>query len=179
MNTHNSNLDHELKTWETFYRKYFKIELNVSSLDVPPHKDGYNKLLVIAPDLMVDQVYDVCSQNFACKKEFEETLEVAIITNTRNPMNGGYAIWVMEDDSDYEKPSVLAIGSYQSMQAETLLERLIHELKFYNETGTFCISNTADVCAGSRDAYESSVSLCRHEDVLFIRIHAVSPPCFR
>lgn len=144
------DLKNKLLEWERFYKKHFNRTINLSTLVIPPKQEGFNRLLVIAEGITTDQAYDACTKEFSVWR-YADDLDKAVPTNDRMPTKT-YAIWVrdrIEADEELKNLSVDTLKN-RGITGETLLERLIHELKYYDETGTHLDIKNWTLCSGSR-----------------------------
>jgi hypothetical protein len=144
----------QLVEWQNFYRDEFGIELNLSTLIIPEHKEGLDRLIVIAEGVTIQLVYDQCGQHFNICRYFDyyKNLNDAISVNDRDPKNGTYAIWVRDTVEADEQFSDRSGDDLQSEQhvGITVLERLIYELKYFKETGNHLDIKNVTLCSGSR-----------------------------
>lgn len=143
-----------LNKWQQFYKTEFGIECDFSKLKVPAKPEGLYRLIVIAKGVTAQQVYNRCAQLFNCWKYTDRSLDEVVIINERDSKNGHYAIWVrdvVEADEVHKNKSAKAIQQ-ANLKTETLLERLLHELDYYQETGKYLDVNNITLCAGSRSS---------------------------
>jgi len=141
-----------LEFWVNFYQKHFNITPDFSGLKIPQKPtEGNWRLLVILQGLTKNQVYDVCAKQFSCWR-YTEDLDMVVSKNERDPKNGTYAIWVrdtVEADEVHKNKSANMIKD-ADLATETLLERMIHELVYFSETGEHLDVNNVTLCSGSR-----------------------------
>lgn len=143
----------EKEEWRKFYQKHFSMELNFAGVIVPEKPtEGIWRLLIIAQGLTMNQVYDCMSKAFKCWR-YNDDLDAKVLKNARDAKLS-YAIWVRvgaEPDEKYLGKSTnqtdpnMAIG-------QTLLERMIHEIVFFDETGDHLDIKGITFCTGSRDS---------------------------
>lgn len=147
-------MNEQLGAWVKFYREVFGIELDLSKLTMPAHRDGFDRLLVIAEGFSTERVYNACEQQFACWKDTGRTLDEAVPTNDRIPTNGAYAIWIRERVEADEELANKSANDLASMQIPgiTLLERLVYEFKYWRETGKHLDIQNITLCSGSRNS---------------------------
>jgi len=140
-----------LLDWEHFYFKYFQRACDFSLLIVPPCPSEKWRLLVIV-DLTIEQLYAKCKELFPCWRWTDEDFDKIVIQNERDAKDGTYAIWVKSDVEADENLKNLSANDIKekSITTETLAERLIHELKFFAETGKHLDVNNVTLCADSR-----------------------------
>lgn len=137
--------------WEAFYKKCFAMELNLSSVAIPAKPSGKYRLLVIA-DISLETLYAKCKELFPVWRWTTDDLDKIVVENERDTKNGTYAIWVkdaVEADEDLRNLSANDIKK-RGVATETLAERLIHELKFFDETGKHLDVKNITLCTGSR-----------------------------
>jgi len=141
-----------VQQWKQFYKKYFNLELDFSNLKIPKKQPGFNRLIIIAQGLALNQVYNVCSQQFTCWK-YADDLDEAIVKNERISEKS-YAIWLrdrVEADEELKNMSANDLTG-KNISGITLLERLIYELKFFDETSKHLDVNNITLCVGSRNS---------------------------
>lgn len=144
-----------VKLWESFYQKVFNLTVNLSGVKIPERtakqKREFTRLIIVACGLTQNQVYKACEDRFPCYR-YAQDLDTAIPTNEREPKNGSYAIWVcdtVEADKIHRNKSADMIRE-EGLKTETLLERMLHELKFFTETSKHLDVNNVTLCSGSR-----------------------------
>jgi hypothetical protein len=150
--------DFDLDYWVLFYKKYFNFTAvsssDFSDLKIPQKPtEGRWRLLVILQGLTNNQVYDACKEKFHCSR-YTEDLDSSVPTNERDPKNGTYAIWVrdtVEADEVHQNKSAGTLKS-SNLKMETLLERILHELQYFMETGKHLDMSSWTLCCGSRDS---------------------------
>lgn len=165
----------EKEQWRKFYQKHFSLELNFADIVIPkrPSVDTW-RLLIIAQGLTLSQVYKSMSAAFKCWK-YADDLDKVVIKNARDTKHA-YAIWVhdrVEPDVQYLGHSTKKIDPDMTIGV-TLLERMIHEIVYFDETGEHLDIKGVTFCSGSRgsnggvpgadwraDAQEVRVCWCR------------------
>ena len=148
--------DFDLDYWVLFYKKYFNFTAvsssDFSDLKIPQKPtEGNWRLLVVLQGLRNNQVYSACSERFTCWR-YTDDLDSAVPTNERDSKNGTYAIWVgdtVEADEVHKNKSANMIKE-ANLKTETLLERTLHELKYFMETGKYLDVSNIMLCSGSR-----------------------------
>ena len=147
-----------LGDWPEFYRKNFGIELgDVKIPKKSPDQREFNRLIVVAKGLTNNLAYDACKKNFPCWR-YTDNLDKGVPTSERDPKNGTYAIWVrdvVEADEVHKNKSANTIKK-ENLKTETLLEREIHELVYFEETGKHLDIQNWTLCSGSR-GYDGDV----------------------
>lgn len=140
--------------WEAFYKKFFGLyEVSLFGVAIPPKQIGFGRLLIIAQGITTQQVFDACQKKFPCHKYADERLDEWALHHERTAKQGSYAIWVRNKGSaDEELKSKSANDLFAAKTPiETLPERLIHELVFFQETGIHLDRGSVTLCAGTRD----------------------------
>jgi hypothetical protein len=102
----------------------------------------------------MQMVYDKCKELFGAWKYTNNSLDQAVPTNDRDTKNGHYAIWVrdrVEADEELKNKSANDLKE-ASTPGNTLLERLLLELKYFKETGKHLDIENWTLCSGSRDS---------------------------
>ena len=165
--------------WQTFFQKYFSMELDLSDLKTPLKQEGFDRLIIVPKGMTPNRIYEACAKNFPCWK-WTEDLNETVAHNDREPKET-YAIWVRNrKEADEENKNISAEqAKEQKIQGITLDERLMFELKYWDETGEHLDVENLTICSGSRfsaghvprvgwDDGELSVRWCRPQ-------HARSP----
>ncbi|KKP98189.1 MAG: hypothetical protein US25_C0006G0002 [Candidatus Moranbacteria bacterium GW2011_GWE1_36_7] len=137
--------------WQDFYRKTFGGFCDYSNVRIPEKPEGEWRLLIIE-DLSLEQLYAKCKELFPCWRWTNDDLDKKVTWNERNAKDGVRAIWVKDVQEADENLKNLSADDIQEkgVKTETLAERLIHELKFFNETGNHLDIKNVTLCAGSR-----------------------------
>lgn len=150
--TEATGLDAQRRSWEDFYREYLGMECDFSDVVIPEKQDGFDRLVIIAAGLLMQQAYDDCKEFFPCWKWTDGSLDEAVPTNDRDPQDGAYAVWFRDRvEADEELASVSADQLRErGVTCVTLLERLVLELRYFSETGEHLDRETVTLCAGSR-----------------------------
>ena len=140
----------QFEGWTDLYKE-IGIILDVENLQIPDRQPGFNRLIVVAKGMTNNRAYDECKKRFSCWK-YTDDLDTAVPTNDRSPQNGTYAIWVrdrVEADEELKNKSADMIKA-ENIKGITLLERLLHELKYFTETGKHLDLKNWTLCSGSR-----------------------------
>jgi len=145
-----NNVQVQKDRWTKIYQKFFGLDCDFSQVRIPERQPGFDRLIVVAKGLTLNQVYDVCAKHFPCKC-YNDNLDKTIPHNDRKP-NQTYAIWVrdrVEADEELKNLSADQLKE-QNIQGITLLERMIYELKYWDETGKHLDIHNWTLCSGSR-----------------------------
>jgi len=147
------NTEEQKESWRIFYQKFFGIDTDFSKISIPEKQPGFDRLIIIAQGLTLNQVYGKCAKNFLCSRHIDD-LDKAITQNDRDSNKSSYAIWVRDrinadeelknlSTNDLKKKNILGI---------TLLERLLYGLKYWVETGKHLDIQNWTLCVGSLDS---------------------------
>jgi hypothetical protein len=139
-----------IKEWVEFYRHYFNIEVDQSTIVVPEQQTGFDRLIVIAKGITMNQVYDECAKQFSCWR-YHGNLDKDVTINDRMS-HETYVVWVrnnIEADEQYKNTSAKELAK-RNIKGITLLERLVLELKYFAETGNSLDKESETLCSGSR-----------------------------
>lgn len=143
-----------VKQWESFYLEQFGLTVDLSQVKIPPRRQGFNRLIIVANGLLMNRVYDTCAKRFKCWR-YNDDLDASVKENDRDPnRDGTYAIWVkdvVEADENLKNLSANALAE-QKIKGVTLLERMLHELKYFKETGKHLDISNVTLCSGSRSS---------------------------
>jgi hypothetical protein len=138
--------------WEDFYEEIFKMKLDFSGLWFPKYPGPGWRLLIIARGLTPEFIFQKMMCFFEIWKNTNRSLDYVVDENERYPQNGTYAIWVRDNqkaDEIHKNKSAYQIHSIK-LATETLTERLIHEFKYFCETGEHLDVGCETLCSGSR-----------------------------
>ncbi len=146
-----------LANWRDFYKKIFDIDLDVSTIRIPEKVNGFDRLIVIAKGIRLNQVWNMHEElEIPTWKWWSGSLEKAMQATERGTVKSSYAFWVRDgQEADEEMKNLSAdmiAGSEKKIDTETLLERLVHGLKFWDETKKHLDVNNITLCASSRCA---------------------------
>lgn len=143
-------VEHEV--WHKFYQKYFSLDLNVSNIRIPDAPaDGDWRLIIVARGLTLNQVYKCMSEAFKCC-EYVDDLDASILKNARDTKET-YVVWVrvgVEPDENYLGKSTNQADPDMKI-GMTLLERMLLEIIYFDETGKHLDLIGWTLCTGSRD----------------------------
>ena len=138
--------------WEVFYKKLFRKECDFSNVIIPEKPSVGRWRLLIVYYITLELLYAKCKELFKCWRWTDDNLDMRVAWNERDAKNGAYAIWVrdeVEADEEFKNLSANDIKE-KGVTTETLAERLIHELKFFDETGKHLDIDNVTLCSGSR-----------------------------
>lgn len=137
--------------WERFYLKRFSHTVDLAGLHVPPKPDYPCCAVVIIPGITNNIVFDACTKAF---KTWRYASDLNTIADIVARPQGPYVVWVrdtVEADPDMANKSandIVAAG----INTLTLKERMVLELKYFDETGKHLDIENWTLCTGSRDS---------------------------
>ncbi len=144
----------QVRFWKRLYEREFEIDLDLlSTIVIPPRQQEASRLLIVAGGLTLNQVIAACKRHFLTSAS-DEDMDKAVPTNERDPKNGSYAIWVRDHVEADEGLKDLSAQDHTDAgrQTETLLERCLHELAYFLETGDHLDKKNVTLCSGSRSS---------------------------
>ncbi len=147
-----SPYEQQLISWQDFYREHFGIEIDFSEIELPETKDDFDRLIIVARGMTMNQVFKACEKHFTCWKYYDD-LDKNTPINDR-PADKTYAIAIrdrVEADEEYKNLSANELTE-KSIKGITLLERLVLELKYFTETGSHLDISNITLCSGSCDS---------------------------
>ncbi len=137
--------------WQDFLGRMFGREFDLSNLHVPQKPDYACRALINPLDVTNNQIFNVCTKRFHGKTwRYDSNLD-SVRDIVERP-NVPYVLWVCdvtEADEDMKNKSADYIER-EKINTETLFERQMHELKFFDETGDHLDIANWTLCAGSR-----------------------------
>lgn len=147
------NAADQLASWQVFYQKFFGLTLDLSGVKIPEKRAGFDWLIVVAQGLTPNRVFEVCQQHFPCWR-YTDDLDAASKGRNDRESTQTYAIWVRDRQEADEELKGLSANDHRENKTptETLLERLLHEFKYWSETGQHLDVENWTLCAGSRDS---------------------------
>jgi len=146
------SIEELIAEWEGFYQDTFGIKTDFSNLQIPEKESGFNRLIIMAGGMTPQRLYDKCGEFFPCWKWTGDSLDNVVTYSERTSKNSAYAVWVrdcVEADEEFKKLSADKIKA-KNITTETLEERLLHELKYFRETGEHLDMENITICTGSR-----------------------------
>ncbi len=146
-----------LMNWRDFYQKYFGIDLDTTSIRIPEKVNGFDRLVVIAKGVRLNQVWNIYKdREIPTWQWWSGSLENAMQESERGSVKRSYAFWVRDSqEADDEMKNISAemiANGEEKIDVENLLERLVHGLKFWDETKKHLDVNNITLCASSRYA---------------------------
>ncbi|MBU1202509.1 hypothetical protein KKH39_00465 [Patescibacteria group bacterium] len=137
--------------WEEFYRKYFRLVVDFYGVTIALNPGDFDRVIFIPKGLKLNDVLEAIRKQFPAWSH-EDNLDKDIVENIRQS-DKSYAIRLRERvEADEELKSLSANQlKQQGVNAITLLERLVLELKYWSETGQHLDVSNITMCAGSYD----------------------------
>lgn len=155
------SLAEQLAEWKKFYWKFFRHQLDVENICVPARQEGFDRLIVVAKGFTLNQIYAVMAKHFDCW-QYTGDLDKAVPHNARDAnRDGSYGVWLRDcqeaDEVNKDRSAYDRWGTRQpifkpEMPEITLAERMLYEIKFWDETGDHLDMDNLTICTGSRDA---------------------------
>ncbi|MBN1158797.1 MAG: hypothetical protein JXA61_05405 [Bacteroidales bacterium] len=156
-----------MQEWKAFYKTHFNLDISMSEVDIPPFREEYVRIIIVAEGITCEDII------LEMKQEFEVLLVNKYLPNyfdrqvkSRRNNDRTYAIRVKNNEVAGENQATTGVettspGTFEipDINNITLLERLIYELKYYDETRNHLDIETFTVCSGShfdRDSLELS-----------------------
>ena len=138
-----------LAGWSKFYKEVFCFRIALHSLEIPPHRQGFNQLLVMDQyKIPLDTLLGVLAKKVRVRIIDQSPLNVEI-----GGRNSSSAIWVKKqkypDKSDADFDSFIKT-KIKKIHGESLYEHLLHFLFYYYQSGGRCLGALrGTVCIGS------------------------------
>ncbi|MFW0837796.1 MAG: hypothetical protein ACKKL5_02235 [Candidatus Komeilibacteria bacterium] len=136
--------------WQEFYRKYFRLTVDFTDVTIPESPDDFSRVVFIPQGLSYADIVKVLKKKFKVYL-YTENLDKGIRNDVRTS-NQAYAVCFrerVEADEEWKNTSADMLKE-KGINSITLMERLILELKYYDETGEHLDISNVTLCAGSR-----------------------------
>lgn len=162
-------MDSKLKFWESFYRRHFDLQLDLSSLKIPK-LPGIGWILLIIANIEFEKIaLRLRKLSFNDDIDLLGTSKNIITWNARDAKDGPYAIYVKNTRNTKESFGGIYTDEVKKrgIKTETLAERFIHDIYYFEKNGKNLDDNTITVCADS--AIESYVWSRMTPVVTFVR----------
>ncbi len=138
--------------WIDFYRRTFGKEVDLTNLHVPAKPEYECWPIVIVQGISNNDAFDACKKQFGKAWRYVDDLNT--VRDIVKRPDGAYVVWVkanIEADPDCANVSADMIEKC-ALNTLTLRERLVLELKYFDETKSHLDIKNWTLCAGSRDA---------------------------
>jgi len=141
-----------LPEWQDFFRRVLGRNVDLSNLHIPAKPDYLCRPIVNPGCFTPNDLYDACTKLF---KTWRYTNDLNVIKDVVSRPATPYVIWVRDtEEADQDMANISANQiTERKINTETLSERLIHELKFYDETKKHLDEKNYTLCASSRDPH--------------------------
>ena len=140
-----------LLQWEKFFNQVFGLEVNLLDVKIPRKRRGFDRIIVVPQGLTLNQVIQACKDRFQVYCYWND-LDKSITVDDCTPVDGSYAIRIrdrVEADEELKNLSAKQLEE-RDIKGTTLLERLILEIKHYQETEEHLDIKNVTLCSGSR-----------------------------
>lgn len=138
-----------LSEWELLYHTMFGLQKDFSRIEIPKQPRGLNRLVIRAQEATESSVMAVSSHQFPLEYhplgEFGDDFDTAMRNNHRPKED--YAFWV-RDVTEAEMPPVADMEELPVPRL-TLLERMLLELKYFQETSSHLDTEKVTCCFGT------------------------------
>lgn len=162
--------------WTAFYGRYFGMKADFSGIAIPKEVDGFNRLVVVAKGICLSRILNAYSKH-----------EIPIWPwwSGSLPWHGGlfgnevhgpdcesvtesYAFLCRDEkeadeDADMKNLSIELLAA-RRISVESLTERLLHGLKFFDETNWHMDEYSATLCVNFRHAFIAAKVDYRSDD---------------
>lgn len=136
--------------WAEVYLKYFGLTVEFADVVVPDDPDGFDRVIFIPKGLTIVQAIRALRKKFNVWT-YVEDLDKDLIENVR-VADKNYAVRLRERKEADEELKFLSAKQLKERgyNIVTILERLVYEFKYYDETGEHLDIVNWTLCAGSR-----------------------------
>lgn len=141
----------DLASWTDFYARIFGKKVDLSGIVVAQKPQGDHWPIVIVPGITNNHAFAACEKTFGASRYTDDLNTIRDIVERPRV---AYCIWVkatIEADPDLANVSAEQIAE-RKLNTITLLERLILELKYFDETKQHLDIENVTLGASSRDA---------------------------
>jgi hypothetical protein len=134
--------------WENFYQKHFDLKVSFKDVKIPKSSPGFSRLIFIPEGLKIKQAAAVL------KKYFKLGVIGDSLINERENKKS-YALLVKDNiESDENLRGLSAKGlADKKINTLNLLERLLFELKYFDETGKHLDSANLTLCGSTKNEF--------------------------
>lgn len=137
--------------WEELWKK-FGLKFDPAKVFIPAPYDDYTRVLMMPKGLRQNFLEEICKGLFPCWF-FTGDLDETIPNQDRYPLSCSYAILVRDRQEADEELKNLSANQLSEMEitAETLPERMVHEIDWNSSTnGGHLDEKNITLCRGSR-----------------------------
>ena len=148
-----------LGEWRSFYWRIFGIKLNVKSLRIPKRVEGIDYPVIVTEGVSINLVVKAHKERKIpfwqwCRGDLESAMQ----ESERGPVTQNRVVWVhgvqeaTDASEDLLKELPATIIAERKIGTVDLLERLIFDLFYHEETGRHLDEKSVTLCASSRYA---------------------------
>ena len=140
----------DIGNWRRFYSETFGVSFSIDKIKIPKARPGFPRIIIVGPGLTPDRIYDACAARFPCVRHYMN-LDRDVAQDEREAQRA-YAVLVRGgEESDPELAAMSAESLRErKINAITLCEYLLYQLKHFTETRTLLDRKHVTMCAGSR-----------------------------
>ena len=172
--------------WQEFYRKYFRMDVDFSDIQIHEDYADFVRRILIPKGLTLNQVikaihkhFNISFGGYDINKIGNHGINESAVCNIRSTKLN-YDIYIrglVEADEKFKDISANQLKE-RGVNCITLLERLIYELKYWDETGQHLDLHTLTICAGSSlDGFVPNVGWCLAKDWLDVDSYDLDDSC--
>ncbi len=151
----------KIQDWQDFYRDVFQMEVNFFKIKIPEKQEGFEKLLIMAPGLDAQKIFDKCGEFFATSDA-----DLSTVRDLERATDSAYAVWIRDRVEADEENKNLSADEIEEMGMATqaLREHLLQELEYFKKTGAHLDRQKVTLCAGSRNGADFVPIVFWHTD---------------
>ena len=144
------------QNWQKFYQEVFNLDADFSQVEIPEHEKDFTLPILMPKGLTSQQLIEKCREYFAVADTVSGEITgdfEGVIVSQRSCTQESYAVLVQDlIEAGESKLKNFSANDAQAgkFATETLKERLVHELKYFLETGKHLDLESVTICAGSR-----------------------------
>jgi len=150
--------------WKKIYKKWFGLEKDFSNLQIPKKYNHRKHFAVIAiQEVSMNDIVVAMGKKFKVFS-YSENLDGNVNQNDRTLEGGDYVVLFNRNVEADEKFKNLSASQLKTMvhKGTTLMERLLLEVFYFNETKKHLDINNITLCSGSRDSFGDVPSVDWH-----------------
>lgn len=140
------------KVWEKIYQEWFDLKKDFSEIKISEkYKPEKHFAIIVAQELTIDDIIVGIRKNFNLGL-YNESLGSLVIKNERTSKDGDYIVFFnknIEADEEFKDFSAKELQEINH-HGITLIERLLLEVLYFNETKKHLDINNITLCTASR-----------------------------
>ena len=146
--------------WEAFYKRHFDMKVDLSKVQIPDMQGNFSRILILAKGLTPQRVLAAYEARFPLSFSGRDD-----IRNRRSSKSRSYAIRVRDSqESDKELNGYTeARLKEEKIEGIAVVEWLIYDMKFYEETGWHLDTKSKTICSGSKKYGDTFVASFRNK----------------